>query len=189
MSTSTEPETTEVPEEKKTIQLQSTVESPSPCVRQVIVTIPHAEVERYLKDAYDEIVPEASVPGFRAGRAPRKLVEKQFRDRVREQVKGALLMDSLSQVSDKEDFSAIGEPEFDFESIELPEDKGDFKYQFTVEVRPDFETPTWKGLKLSKPVEEITDADVDESLQRVLSRYATLEATDEAAALGDRRFR
>ncbi|MFG0261685.1 MAG: trigger factor [Novipirellula sp. JB048] len=186
MSTSTEPETTEVPDEKKTIQLESKVESPSACVRQVIVTIPHAEVERYMKEAYDEIVPEASVPGFRSGRAPRKLVEKQFRDRIREQVKGSLLMDSLAQVSDKEEFSAIGEPEFDFESIELPEDDGDFKYQFSVEVRPDFETPTWKGLKLAKPVEEVSDADVDESLQRVLSRYATLEATDEAAALGDK---
>ncbi len=186
MSTSTETEQTEVPEEKKTIQLTAKVESPSPCVRQVIVTIPHAEVERYLKDAYDEIVPEASLPGFRAGRAPRKLVEKQFRDRVREQVKGALLMDSLSQVSDKEDFSAIGEPDFAFESIELPEDNSDFKYQFTVEVRPDFETPNWKGIKLTKPVETVSDEDVETALKRVLSRSATMEATDEAAEPGDK---
>ncbi|TWU41043.1 trigger factor [Novipirellula artificiosorum] len=185
MSTSTESETTQVPEEKKPVQLEAKVESPSACLREVIVTIPHAEVERYLKDAYDEIVPEASVAGFRAGRAPRKLVEKQFRDRVREQVKGTLLMDSLAQVSENENFSAIGEPDFDFESIELPEE-GDFKYQFSIEVRPDFETPTWKGLELSKPVEEISDDDVQESLERVLGRYATLEATDEAAELGDK---
>ncbi|TWT81855.1 Trigger factor [Planctomycetes bacterium CA13] len=186
MSTSTEPEATQVPEEKKPIQLEAKVESPSACVREVIVTIPHAEVERYLKEAYDEIVPEASVAGFRAGRAPRKLVEKQFKDRVRDQVKGSLLMDSLAQVSEKEDFSAIGEPEFDFESIELPEEEGDFKYQFSVEVRPDFETPTWKELELTKPVEEISDDDVQASLERVLSRYATVEATDEPAELGDK---
>jgi len=186
MSTSTEPETNPVSEEKKTIQLQSKVESPSACVREVIVTIPHQEVERYLKDAYDEIVPEASVSGFRAGRAPRKLVEKQFRDRVREQVKGTLLMDSLAQVSENEEFSAIGEPDFDFESIELPEDEGDFKYQFTIEVRPDFETPSWKDLELTKQVEEVSDEDVQESLNRVLARYATLEATDEPAELGDK---
>lgn len=185
MSTSTETDQAGAADEKPPIQLDVKVSSPQTCLREVIVTIPQAEVQRYLKDAYDELVPEAQVPGFRSGRAPRKLVEKQFKDRIVEQVKGSLLMDSLSQVTDSQDFSAISEPDFDYNSIELP-DEGDFKYQFTVEVRPEFDTPDWKGLKLTKPVEEITDEDVDEALQRVLSRYATLEATDEPAAEGDK---
>ncbi|MGB7342725.1 MAG: trigger factor [Pirellulaceae bacterium] len=185
MSTSTEPDAPESGEEKKPIQLDVKVESPQACLREVVVTIPQAEVQRYLKDAYDELVPEAQVPGFRAGRAPRKLVEKQFRDRVVEQVKGSLLMDSLSQVTESQDFSAISEPDFDYNAIEIPEE-GDFKYQFSVEVRPEFKTPDWKGIKLTKPVEEITDADVDESLKRVLSRYATTEATDQPAEMGDK---
>ncbi|MCP4501973.1 MAG: trigger factor, partial [Deltaproteobacteria bacterium] len=155
------------------------------CLREVIVTIPQAEVQRYLKDAYDELVPEAQVPGFRSGRAPRKLVEKQFKDRVTDQVKGSLLMDSLGQVTDSQDFSAIGEPDFDYNSINIP-DSGDFKYQFQIEVRPNFDTPTWKGVELSKPVEEIADDDVQEALDRVLAKYASLEATDEPAALGDK---
>lgn len=185
MSTSTDTENVDVAEEKKPIELDVKVESPAACLRQVIVTIPQAEVQRYLKDAYDELVPEAQVPGFRSGRAPRKLVEKQFKDRVVEQVKGSLLMDSLSQVTDAEDFSAISEPDFDYNSIELPEE-GDFKYQFSVEVRPEFDTPDWKGLELSKPVEEVSDDDVQESLERVLARYGSLEATDQPASEGDR---
>lgn len=185
MSTSTESETTDPVEEKQPIQLEVTVESPQSCLREVIVTIPHTEVQRYLKEAFDELVPEAQVPGFRNGRAPRKLVEKQFKDRVTEQVKGSLLMDSLSQVTESQDFSAISEPDFDYNSIELP-DEGEFKYQFTVEVRPEFDTPEWKGLELSKPVEEIGDSEIQESLERVLSRYATMEATDDPAELGDR---
>ena len=184
MSTSAEPDVASA-SEKQPIQLQVTVEKPQACVRQVVVTIPHAEVERYMKEAYDELVPEAQVPGFRPGRAPRKLVEKQFRDRVSEQVKGSLLMDSLSQVTESEDFSAISEPEFDYNAIEIPEE-GDFKFQFTVEVRPEFPTPKWKDLKLTKPVESIEDSDVDEALGRVLGRYGTWEATDEPAEIGDR---
>ncbi|QDT12649.1 trigger factor [Planctomycetes bacterium K23_9] len=183
MSTSTEPETTE--EAKKPIQLDVKVESPQACLREVVVTIPQGEVQRYLKDAYDELVPEAQVPGFRAGRAPRKLVEKQFRDRVVEQVKGSLLMDSLAQVTESQDFSAISEPDFDYNAIEVPEE-GDFKYQFSVEVRPEFKTPDWKGVELKKPVEEISDADVDTALARVLSRYATQEASDAPAEMGDK---
>ena len=189
MSTSTEPQSSDLPEsdliEKPPLQLDVTVESPEACVRAVVVTIPQTEVKRYLKEAYDELVPEAQVPGFRSGRAPRQLVEKQFKDRVVEQVKGSLLMDSLSQVTDSQDFSAIGEPDFDYEAISIPDD-GDFKYQFTIEVRPEFKTPDWKGMKLTKPVEEIGDKEITESLNRVLSRYASLEATDEAAELGDK---
>ncbi len=185
MSTSAEPELQPSEPEKPPIQLDVKVESPQACLREVIVTIPQAEVTRYLKEAYDELVPEAQVPGFRAGRAPRKLVEKQFRDRVKDQVKGSLLMDSLTQVTERQDFSAISEPNFDYESIELPED-GDFKFQFTVEVRPEFATPQWRGLELKRPVEEIGDDDVQTALDRVLSRYATLEATDEPAEMGDK---
>ena len=185
MSTSTETEANTAGDEKPPIKLDVKVESPQACLREIVVTIPQVEVQRYLKDAYDELVPEAQVPGFRAGRAPRKLVEKQFKDRVVEQVKGSLLMDSLSQVTESEDFSAISEPDFDYNSIEIP-DEGDFKYQFTVEVRPEFPTPDWKGLKLKKPVEKITDDDVQESLERVMARYATLEATDDPAEMKDK---
>jgi trigger factor len=187
MSTSTEPQSADDIdiEEKPPIQLDVKVESPQACLREVIVTIPQAEVQRYLKEAYDELVPEAQVPGFRNGRAPRKLVEKQFKDRVTEQVKGSLLMDSLSQVTDSQDFSAIGEPDFDYNSINLP-DSGDFKYQFQIEVRPEFETPSWKGVELSKPVEEIAADDVQEALDRVLTKYASLEATDGPAEMGDK---
>lgn len=187
MSTSvdTDPTATDESLEKAPLQLDVTVEKPQACLREVVVSIPRGEVERYLKEAYDELVPEAQVPGFRAGRAPRKLVEKQFKDRIEERVKGSLLMDSLTQVTEKAEFSAISEPDFDYESIELPE-SGPFKYQFKIEVRPEFDTPDWKNLELTKPVEEITDADIDQAMKRVLSRYATLEASDQPAGLGDK---
>jgi len=184
MSTSAQTDMTDVME-KPPLKLDVTVESPQACLREVVVTIPEAEVKRYLKDAYDELVPEAQVPGFRNGRAPRQLVEKQFKERVVEQVKGSLLMDSLSQVTDSQNFSAIGEPDFDYEAINIPDD-GDFKFQFQIEVRPEFKTPNWKGIKLTKPVETIGNAEIAESLNRVLSRYATLEATDDPAEMGDK---
>ena len=81
MSTSTKTDPTDASSDDQQIQLEVKVESPQACLREVIVTIPQAEVQRYLKEAYDELVPEAQVPGFRSGRAPRKLVEKQFKDR------------------------------------------------------------------------------------------------------------
>lgn len=170
--------------EKTPLKLELKVDSPHPCLRHVVVTIPREEVQRYMREAFDEMVPDAQVPGFRAGRAPRKLVEKQFKDRVSERVKSSLLMDSLSQVTDEAEFSAISEPDFDFESIELPED-GDFKYEFKVEVRPEFETPNWKGLKLVRPVEPITDQEVQKSIRGLLGRNCQPEAVDQPAEDGD----
>lgn len=175
---------TSAPEEQQ-LKLNVTYQSPQACLREVVVTVPQDEVRRYLKKAYDELVPEAQVPGFRPGRAPRKLVEKQFKDRVQEQVKGSLVMDSLAQVTESQPFSAISEPNFDFNAVELP-NEGDFVFQFSVEVRPEFETPPWKGLSIVRPVEETTEADIDAAIERVLSRYATTEPTDEAAVKGDK---
>jgi trigger factor len=172
-------------QEQPSLKIDVAVQSPQACLREVVVTIAQDEVQRYLKKAYDELVPEAQVPGFRAGRAPRKLVEKQFKDRVHEQVKGSLVMDSLAQVTESQPFSAISEPNFDFDAVVLPED-GQFVFQFSVEVRPEFPTPQWKGLPLTKLVEQTTEADIDAAIERVLSRNATIEATDEAAVLGDR---
>lgn len=182
---STSIDSPETQEEPKTLQMDVKVSSPQSCVREVVVTVSEAEVNRYLKEAYDELVPEAQVPGFRSGRAPRRLVEKQFKDRVAEQVKGKLLMDSLSQVTEESDFSAISEPDFDYNSIPEP-GEGPFTYQFSIEVRPEFKTPDWKGLELSKPVEKIDEEAVTDALNRVLQDRASYEATDEPAAMGDR---
>lgn len=185
MSITTEPQSADAAEPVAPLEIDMAIESPSACLRDVVVTIPQSEVARYLKKEYDEIVPEAQLPGFRSGRAPRALVQKQFKDRVVERVKQALLMDSLAQVTATDKFNAIGEPEFDFNSIKVP-DEGDFKYQFSIEVRPDFKTPDWKKIKLTKPVEEIDDQKIGDALNRVLVRYAEAEASDQPAEIGDK---
>lgn len=181
MSTS---ELADSPAEGQTLKIDVQVQSPQACLREVVVTVAAEDVQRYIKRAYDELVPDAQVPGFRAGRAPRKLVERQFKDRIVEQVKGSLVMDSLAQVTESQPFSAISEPDFDYEAVELPGD-GPFVFQFSVEVRPEFETPAWRGLELKRPVEETTEQDIDDAIDRVLARYATVEATDDAAEAGD----
>ena len=63
---------------------------------------------------FSELMATADVPGFRAGRAPRKLVETRFRKDVADQVKGSLLMDSLTQVT--EDAEAVGDQRAGFRS-------------------------------------------------------------------------
>ena len=171
-------------EEARKLTLEVSVDKPGTCQRHVTITIPREDIEHYLKKAIDELAPKAEVPGFRPGRAPKELVRRHFRDRVKDQVKGSLLMDSLEQVSEEQNFSAISEPDFDFDAVELPDD-GPMVFEFDLEVRPDFELPAWKGLKLTRPTREFREQDVETQLRRVLSRYAELVPTDEPAELGD----
>ncbi len=166
------------------LDLDVQVTNPSACERHVTVTIARGDIDRYFDDAFGEMMPTAAVPGFRIGRAPRKVVEHRFRDEVSDQVKSALLLDSLEQISEEQRFTAISEPNFDLEAVEVPKD-GPMTFEFTIEVRPEFEMPKWKGLKLNRPVREFTDADVDEQLEQMLSRYGQLAPYEGAASAGD----
>lgn len=183
-TTETEVEnTTELPQ-KPELNMAVKIDTKSTCERHVVVTIPRSEVERYRSEAYGEIAPKAELPGFRAGKAPRKLVESRFKEQVAEQVKSSLVMDSLQKVTDGDYFSAIGEPSLNYDSVDLPE-TGDFVYEFDIEVRPDFETPDWKELKLDRPVCAITDKHVDDHLNKTLTRFMEGEPVDGECRAGD----
>jgi trigger factor len=171
-------------EEQKKLSLEIKIDKPSACKRHITVVVPREDVDRYLDEAYSELMPSASVPGFRAGRAPRKLVENRFKDEVGDKVKSSILMDAMSQATEDEDLSAISEPDFDYEAVELPKE-GPMTFEFELEVRPDFDLPEWKGLEIEKPTREFKKEDVDEQLKKVLGRFSAVEESDAPVAAGD----
>ena len=135
--------------EKLTLKID--VEEKSSCERHVKVEVSREDIEKRFELEYAELQENAAIPGFRAGKAPRKLIEKRFKADVKERVKSALLIDSLTQANEDADMTPISEPDFDVRAIVLPEE-GPFVYEYDVEVRPTFDVPNWKGLKLEKPV-------------------------------------
>jgi len=171
-------------EEKERLNLEVEVESPSACERHVTVTIPRADIDRYFESAVNKMMPEASVPGFRPGRAPRKLVAQRFRKEVSDQIRGELLMDSIGQVTSEQEFTAISEPDFDLEAVELP-NEGPMTFEFDLEVRPEFDLPDWKGLEIRQPVKEFTEEDVDKRIESILSRYGKLVPHEGPVSAGD----
>src|SRR5262249_23223053 len=117
--------------------------------------------------------PKAEIPGFRPGRAPRKLVESRFKDHVSGQVKGSIVMDSLAQINEDHQLTAISEPDFDYDAVIIPEE-GPMTFEFNLEVRPEFDVPNWKGLKLERPVHEYSEEEVSIHLKRLLERFGQL---------------
>jgi trigger factor len=171
-------------EEQQRLELEVKVDPRSTCERHITVTIPHEDIERFFDKEFSELMPTAQVPGFRPGRAPRKLVETRFRKDIAGKVKSELVMNSLSQVNDEQKLSAISEPDFDFEAIELPDD-GPMTFEFDIEVRPEFELPKWKGLVIEKPTREISQEDVEQTLENILTRRGRLVPFDGPASSGD----
>lgn len=184
MSDNNEDQNALAEQETPSLDLIVDIATPSACERHVTVTVSRADIDRYFDDAFGELVPTASVPGFRVGRAPRKIVESRFKQEVADQVKGSLLMDCLEKIGEDKHFAAISEPEIDLEAVEVP-DTGPMTFEFDIEVRPEFEMPQWKGLGIARPMHEFTDQDVDQQLESMLTRYAQLVPTKEAAKPGD----
>jgi len=178
-----QPEAAEEQAEPK-LQLEVTVDERSACERHITVTISREDIERYYDKEFSDLMPSAQVPGFRPGHAPRKLIEKRFRKDVTDRVKSSLLVDSLSQINEQEQLSAISEPEIDLDTVDVP-DEGPLTFEFDLEVRPEFSLPRWKGLTIQKPVREVTDDDVDRALEDLLSRRGRLVPFEGAAEAGD----
>ena len=111
-------------------------------------------------------------------------MEVRFRKDVADQVKGSLLMDSLGQVSEDHGLSPISEPDLDPTAIVVP-DEGPMTFEFNIEVRPEFDLPQWKGLKIERPTKEFTKADINAHLKDLLTEHGRLVPTDDAAAKGD----
>ncbi len=174
---STENTAAETPQQ---LELTTDIQVVSSCERRIKVTVPRSEIERYYQNEYTDLEKTAYVPGFRIGKAPRKLVEKRFKKDVADRVKNVLVIDALSQVNDGPDLTPISEPDFDYDSLVLPED-GPFIFEFAIEVRPEFDLPEWRGLKIEKPVREFSTEDVDKAVERVLTAYGRLETTEEPA--------
>lgn len=171
-------------ESSQPLKLKFKIEERGACQRHVTVTIPRDEIDRYYDNAFREMLDTATIPGFRPGHAPRRLIEQRFRKEVKDQVKGSLLMDALTQVTEESELATISEPDLDVMAVELP-DEGPMVFEFDLEVRPEFDVPNWKGLKIERPVREFTDQDVDLQLERVLANRGRLVPYEGPAEVGD----
>ena len=172
------------PEEKKKIHQTVDIKDVGPCKKHIKVTVHRADIDASFEKKFKELVGDSWIPGFRPGKAPKPIVQRKFRKDVHDQVKGEILLSSLEQLAEDFDVAPLSAPNLNTNALEIPE-KDDFVYEFEVEVRPHFDLPEYKGLKLKKPVREFTDADVDEEQKRLLSEGGQLIPKDGPADKGD----
>jgi len=163
---STEQKEEESPELKNAV----TIEEAGPCKKKVIIEIPQAKIKKLTEKQYEDLRKEALVPGFRKGRAPRRLLEKRFGKETKEQIKLTLLSDASKSAIEDNKLQALGEPDIEFEDIELPAE-GPLTFDFEIEVRPEFDLPKLEGIPVTKIKLEVTDEQIDREIEQ-MQRWA-----------------
>lgn len=171
-------------DQKYKLSLTVDIQNVGPCRKHVRVTVPRQDIDHFSEEALQEIVDTAAVPGFRKGRVPAGLAQKRFKSDIANSVRQRVLMQSLEQLADENTLDPINEPDFDIDSLVIP-DQGDFQYEFDVEVRPDFEMPQYDGLKIQRATREVSEKDVDGYLDKFIAQYATMESHEGPAEAND----
>ncbi len=152
-------------DEQQTSELKNTVTiaDAGPCKKKVTIEIPEEKVKKAVDDRYVELQRDAILPGFRKGRAPRRLLEKRFSKETSEQIKLKLIADASDEAIKEQKVSPLRDPNIDFEKIALPE-SGTFKFDFDVEVAPEFELPALEGIEVKKTKVQVTDSQVEKEI-------------------------
>lgn len=167
--------------------MSSTIEQLSPTRVKIHIDVTPEEFKPALEKAYKEISKNIQIPGFRKGHVPAPIIDQRVgRGAVIEQAINDNLDTYYQSAVREHDVKTLGRPNADI--VELPNVEtlqGDLKIAVEVDVRPEFELPDVADVTVEVEPAAVTDADVDEELEHLRERFATLTRVERPAAQGD----
>lgn len=163
--------------------MKSTVEQLSPTRVRINVEVPFTELEPDFDRAFKALAQQVRLPGFRPGKAPRKLLEARIgRGAVLEQVVNDALPSRYSEAVTASDVKPLGQPEIEVTKLE---DGQELAFTAEVDVRPEITLPDFEALKITVDPIEVKDEEVDAELQSLRARFGTLTGVERGAQEGD----
>ena len=124
----------------------------------------------------------AKIPGYRAGKVPRGIIEKKFKKEIREEVEKKLLNDSTREAIKQHQLRVLGVQSV--EDIQIGDDKK-MSFTATVVTQPQFELPNYKGLAVAQKPSEVSDAEIEESIENLREQAADFIDVPERGAVMD----
>ncbi|MEP0842323.1 MAG: trigger factor [Phycisphaerae bacterium] len=184
---------------KERVQVEA--EDAGPLRKKLTVTVPDDLLKEEVDEQYKELRRDAIVPGFRRGRAPRRLLEKRFGLEVKDTLLQQLVSNGYLAAVEKLKLKPISDPQIwatekgstgqrllgvqkAIATLDLP-DEGPLTFACEVEVQPEFELPPLEGIPVVKPVLTITDADVTAQMDRVRRNLGRFEPVPDQAVQPD----
>ena len=141
------------------------------------------ELAPHVDGAYKTLSERINIPGFRKGKVPTAMIDQRVgRGAVLDEAINAALPTFYSQAAKDNDVLVIGRP--DVEIVEL-KDKENFSFTVEVDVRPEISLPNFSQIKIEVDDVKVTDADIDEQIQSLRTRFGTLTTVEKNVATGD----
>ena len=146
--------------------------------RRLEVAVPEQRVSSEVESRLKQLSRTARLKGFRPGKAPYAVIQKQFGEQVRGEVIGDLIRSSYAEAVNQEKLNPAGGPKIDPVAVEPGTD---LKYTATFEVLPEVKVKPLDGLAIERPTASVTDADVESMIESMRKqRPVFTEVTREA---------
>ncbi len=149
------------------------VEKLSPVEKKVTVEIEPAEVAKEIDRAYASLGRRVKLRGFRPGKAPRTVLERNFKDQVEADVVEKLVQKSFAEATKEQALEAVAAPRVEVGEGGIGADRP-FSYTARVEVKPIIVPKDYRGLSVTRKPVEVTDATVDAEVERLRQSFAEM---------------
>ncbi len=156
--------------------MEIVVENVSDLGRKLTITLPEDMVGKELDKAYSKLKKDVRIKGFRRGKIPKSVLEKNYRQQVEAEVGEQLVQETYFDAIEKEGLDTVVHPEIVEHSF--PED-GTFSYVAMVDVKPVFDLTEYKGLEIEKPSTDVSEEDVNAKIEELRRSHAVLKSADE----------
>ncbi|MEV6736542.1 trigger factor [Streptomyces sp. NPDC051104] len=163
--------------------MKSAVETLNPTRVRLTVEVPFEELKDSLDAAYKKINQQVTVKGFRKGKIPARVIDQRFgRGAVLEEAVNDALPKFYTDAVNEAELNPLGQPEVDITELK---DNELLSFTAEVDVRPTIEIPDYSGIEVEVDAVEVTDEDVEESVQQLRDRFASTSPVERAAEDGD----
>ncbi|KOT96460.1 trigger factor [Streptomyces sp. NRRL F-4707] len=163
--------------------VKSAVETLNPTRVRLTVEVPFEELKDSLDAAYKKINQQVTVKGFRKGKIPARVIDQRFgRGAVLEEAVNDALPKFYTDAVNEAELNPLGQPEVDITELK---DGETLNFTAEVDVRPSIEIPDYSGIEIEVDAVEVTDEDVEKSVEQLRERFASTSPVERAAAEGD----
>jgi trigger factor len=163
--------------------VKSAVENLSPTRAKLTIEVPFEELKPSLDKAYKKIAQQINVPGFRRGKVPPAVIDRQVgRGVVLDEAINEIVPQKYAEAMQENSLEPLAQPEIEVTKFE---DNESLEFTAEVDIKPDFELPAYDALEAQVEDIELSDAEVEEQVQALRERFGTLVDIERAAADGD----
>lgn len=163
--------------------MKSAVETLNPTRVRLTVEVPFEELKDSLDAAYKKINQQVTVKGFRKGKIPARVIDQRFgRGAVLEEAVNDALPKFYTEAVNEGELNVLGQPDVDIKELK---DGELLSFTAEVDIRPEIEIPDYSGIEVTVDSVEVTDEDVDKSVEQLRDRFASTNPVERPATEGD----